>query len=295
MYSNHCVTSLTLSRKCISTPRFAQKNSTCDSGLTPLLLAAKQGHNGMIELLLNQHRLDVNYKETKYGRSSLSLAAEYGHEAAVKLLLARDSVDPESRDINGRTPLAEYGHQGVVEQLLTRDEVDLNSKDINGRTPLAWAASHGYRVGAPDDELCGHMAVVKLLAQHDADPDFKDNSDRTPLSYAAEHGHQEVVKLLLARGGVDVNYVDAEYGLTPLSQAAKNGHEGIIVRLLLAEDADVCVEDNSGLTALQLASLNLHEELAQLLIENGASTPRDFYGLQGLFSEEVEEAGDAII
>ena len=74
----------------------------------------------------------------------------------VKLLLAKDGVDPDSKDVWGRTPLscaAERGHEAVVKLLLAEDGVDPDSKDsIWGRTPLSYAAAGG------------HEAVVKLLS-----------------------------------------------------------------------------------------------------------------------------------
>jgi ankyrin repeat protein len=46
--------------------------------------------------------------------------------------------------------------------------------------------------------------VVKLLlATGEVDADSKSNDGRTPLSLAADKGHEAVVKLLLARDGVD--------------------------------------------------------------------------------------------
>jgi ankyrin repeat protein len=51
---------------------------------------------------------------------------------------------------------------------------------------------------------------------------------RTPLSWAAGQGHEEVVKLLLQTGKVDVDSKDTEYGRTPLSWAAEEGHEEVV-------------------------------------------------------------------
>ena len=93
-----------------------------------------------------------------------------------------------------------------------------------------------------------------------------------------------MVKLLLAKDGVDPDSKDTEYGRTPLSWAAENGHEAV-VKLLLNSRADIDAEDNYGWTALQLAAFNLHEEVERLLMEKGASTPKDFYGLKALFLE----------
>ena len=69
----------------------------------------------------------------------LSWAAENGHVATVEVLLAKDGVDPDSKDLYGRTPLlcaANYGHAAVVEVLLAKDGVDPNSKDVDGWTPV---------------------------------------------------------------------------------------------------------------------------------------------------------------
>ena len=56
----------------------------------------------------------------------------------------------------------------------------------------------------------------------------------TPLSRAAQNGHALVVKLLLAREGVDVNCTDYQKE-TPLMWAARNGHASV-VKLLLGRD-----------------------------------------------------------
>ncbi len=83
----------------------------------------------------------------------------------VKLLLAKDGVDPDSKDTDGRTPLwwaARNGHEAVVKLLLAKDGLDSDSKGTDGRTPLSWAAGDGRE------------AVVKLLfAKDGVDPDSK--------------------------------------------------------------------------------------------------------------------------
>jgi ankyrin repeat protein len=119
----------------------------------------------------------------------------------------------------------------------------------------------------------GHEAVVKLLlAKDDVDPDSKDRLfGQKPLSWAAGNGHEAVVKLLLEKDGVDPDSNGGWLDRTPLSWAAENGHEAV-VKLLLNNKADVDAEDNYGLTALQLAAFNLHNEVEWLLIEKGAST-----------------------
>ncbi|TEY74291.1 hypothetical protein BOTCAL_0074g00210 [Botryotinia calthae] len=105
-----------------------------------------------------------------------------GHEALVELLLVEDSVDPDSKDSNNRTPLlyaAWYGYEALVKLLLATVGVDPNSKDSGGWTALSYAAWYG------------HEAVVKLLlAKSDVYPDSKDSGGWTPLSLAAGRGHE---------------------------------------------------------------------------------------------------------
>ena len=60
------------------------------------------------------------------------------------------------------------------------------------------------------------MAVVKmLLAKDGVDPDYKDEYRRTPLAWAAWNGRVAVVELLLAKDDVDPDSKD-DQGRTPL-------------------------------------------------------------------------------
>jgi ankyrin repeat protein len=89
------------------------------------------------------------------------------------------------------------------------------------------------------------------------------------------------VKLLLDKGA-KLETKDTRYGQTPLLWAVEKGHEAV-VKLLLNKGAEVGIENRGGWTALQLAALNRHEGLEQLLVIHGSSEPGDFYGLQQLF------------
>jgi ankyrin repeat protein len=207
-------------------------------------------------IALLDNRYEPNLKDD-YNRTALSLAAENGHEAVVKLLLAKDGVDPDSKDDYGQTPLrwaVNRGHGVVVKLLLAEDGVNPNSKDNSGQTPLSWAAKNGHEAVAklllaeygvdPDSkDPCGrtplsraaakgYKALAKLLLAEDGvDPDSKDDYGQTPLSRAVEKGHEAVVKLLLAEDGVNSNSKDNS-GQTPLSWAAFSGHKAIVKLLL---------------------------------------------------------------
>lgn len=96
------------------------------------------------------------------------------------------------------------------------------------------------------------------------------NTGRTPFSYAAENGHEEVVKLLLGTGKVDINSKAAQdFGQTPLSYAAKNGHEGIVKLLLDTGKVEINTFNGFNQTPFYLAVYNDHGKILKLLFDTG--------------------------
>ncbi|KAK3934350.1 hypothetical protein QBC46DRAFT_359079 [Diplogelasinospora grovesii] len=154
-----------------------------EDGWTLLLWAAKNGHEAVVQQLLEKGA-DVEAKDN-YSRTPLSYAAAAGHEAVVQRLLEK-GADVKVKDKVGRTPLlwaAEGGHDAVVQRLLEKG-ADVEAKDNYSRTPLSYAAA------------ARHEAVVQRLLEKGADVKVKDNSDQTPLSYAVANGREAVVNLL---------------------------------------------------------------------------------------------------
>jgi ankyrin repeat protein len=126
----------------------------------------------------------------------------------------------------------------------------------------------------------GHEAVVKLLLAKDGvNIDAIDWAHQTPLGQAAANGHEAVVKLFLAKDGVNLDSIgwNAE---TPLGQAAANGHEAV-VKLLLAKDG---IKLDSvgwgGQTPLWQAAANGHEAVVKLLLAKD-DVKLDFIGWSG--------------
>ena len=190
-------------------------------GRTALILAAQEGHEDVVNILLGQKEVNPN-KENNFGLTPLTYATLGGHEDVVKILLGWEEVNPDKPDNDGRTPLwyaATYGLEGVVKILLGREEVDPDKPDNDGRTPLSHATIGGFE------------GVVKiLLGREKVNPDKPDNNGRTPLWYAAWLGHEGVVAILLEREEVHPNKLDHE-GQTPLMLATRRGWRGVIALL----------------------------------------------------------------
>jgi len=100
-------------------------------GSTPLAWAARNGHEGVVKILLERKNVDLNRPDV-YDMTPLGWAAIEGHEGVIKLLLEREDINPNRPDGDDRTPLgwaAIKGHDRVVKLLLGRDNIDPNRPD----------------------------------------------------------------------------------------------------------------------------------------------------------------------
>ena len=212
-------------------------------GSTPLVWAAKNGHEEVVRILLGQDDINPD-KPNQCGETPLWCAAKNGNEGAVEVLLGQSHINPDKPDKDGRTPLwcaASNGHEGAVEVLLGRDDINPEKPDKDGQTPFWCAASNG------------HEEVVKiLLARGGVNPDKPDKYGATPLWCAASSGHEEVVKILLGRDDVNPEKSDIS-GKTPLLCSSQNGHEGVVKILSGQDDVNPENPDNDGKTLLLCA------------------------------------------
>ncbi|CAG9983821.1 unnamed protein product [Clonostachys byssicola] len=118
-----------------------------NSGITLLWLAARNGHESLLKLLLDTGRADINRRYMS-GLTLLCIAAIKGHENIVNLLLSTGEVDINLRDDSGKTPLhwaATVGHLGVVDLLLATDKADIDARDNTGNTAISIARTSGYQ------------------------------------------------------------------------------------------------------------------------------------------------------
>lgn len=112
------------------------------------------------------------------------------------------------------------------------------------------------------------MSVMGYLLQHPGvNVDVRNPKDETPLMLALLKGFTPQAKVMLVRGA-DVN----KTGWTPLHYAASYSGKGAVeqVQLLLEHHAYIDAESPNGTTPLMMAAQYGSEEVAKLLLEEGA-------------------------
>ncbi|KAJ5154279.1 uncharacterized protein N7500_009718 [Penicillium coprophilum] len=113
---------------------------------TPLFVAAENGHEEIVDLLVGCERVDLEIPDM-HGTTPLGVATERNHEGIVRRLLTGSRrADPNACDENGQTPLfnaAFYGHIGVVKLLLEAHGINPQLCDTDGKTPSQVASENG--------------------------------------------------------------------------------------------------------------------------------------------------------
>lgn len=168
--------------------------------------------------------------------------------------------DPDYK-VSPGAALYDAAERGWVEAIrrLLKEGAEPNWRNSGGWTPLMIAAAEK------------HLEAVELLLQSKADPNLRNGYGRTALMFAAAYGQHDIVERLLA-AGADPNIVPSDQsGWTALIAAAARGH-ALTVEVLLRSGADPNIRARDGLTALELARSQGHDEIVRILM--AASGPR---------------------
>jgi ankyrin repeat protein len=257
-----------------------------------LVDAVKSGNRDMVHALVRQ-RADVNAKEQD-GTTALHWAVRADDQETADLLI-KSGANVNAANQLGITPLvvaATNANAALVSDLL-RAGADVTRAGADGETVLMT----GARSGNPD--------VVRALAKAGTNVNSVERwQGQTALMWAAAENHGAAVKALLELGA-DANirskelaFPDYRYetngmavfqlpkgGWTALMYAAR---ENAIDAVAAMADAHVDLNARSateGTTALQLAVINAHYDLARLLLDKGADpNVVDSSGMSALYA-----------
>uniref|UniRef100_A0A8C6IJ33 Ankyrin repeat and KH domain containing 1 n=1 Tax=Mus spicilegus TaxID=10103 RepID=A0A8C6IJ33_MUSSI len=189
-------------------------------GISPLMLAAMNGHVPAVKLLLDMGS-DINAQIETNRNTALTLACFQGRAEVVSLLLDR-KANVEHRAKTGLTPLMEAASGGYAEvgRVLLDKGADVNAPPVPSSrdTALTIAADKG------------HYKFCELLINRGAHIDVRNKKGNTPLWLASNGGHFDVVQLLV-QAGADVDAADNRK-ITPLMSAFRKGHVKVVQYLV---------------------------------------------------------------
>jgi ankyrin repeat protein len=233
----------------------ANPNTPGPDGTTAIMWAASNGDVELVRALIKAGA-KVALKN-QFGTSALTEASIIGSAPVIQLLL-KAGADANTKNPEGETPLMAVARSGKVDaaRLLIEAGADVNAKENwGGQTALMWAAARSQ----PE--------MVKLLASKGADLDARG---------VVRQWERKVIKEPRPK---DMN----KGGFTPLIYAAREGCVEC-ARHLLAAGADPDLEDPDRVTPLTMALMNLHFDVAALMITSGADIDKwDLYGRSPLY------------
>jgi ankyrin repeat protein len=235
-------------------------------GYTPLILAAQRGYGAVIGTLLASGA-DPNTK-TANGTTVLMLAAASGDTDSVALLLDKGADVNATESVRGldAAMFAAGSNRAPVLALLAKWGADLN------------ATTKVVDLNTLDRKKMGDI----LFGNPQPPPGGRGNNEPGQGQGQAQQGQQAQQgrnvpggRGLQGKAGIDRQFqlnelVYAQGGMTPILFAARQGYSESVGALL---DAGVDVNQVSAgdhTTALLIATINGHFDLAKMLLDRGA-------------------------
>jgi len=272
-------------------------------GMTPLLLAAREGHRESVEALLRAGA-DINQVSLGDRTSPLLIATINGHFDLARFLL-ENGADPAIAAENGATPLyASINCEWAPKALYPQPRAHVNQKttyldlmkalldkgaDPNVRlNKKVWYSGYSFDLSGVDEigatpfwraAYASDVDAMKLLVSYGADPNIRTKrSAGRPRAGDVDREVKDVSGLPpVPIGGPGVTPLQAAAGVGYGEGFAANSHRfapgGMLaaVKYLVEElHADVNAYDHEGNTALHHAAARGDVEMIQYLVSKGA-------------------------
>lgn len=272
--------------------RGADKEASDKDGRSPLRLAVEHSNLSAVKALLSAGA-DFDRRCSSDGCTALDVATIRA-ELEIMAALTRAGADVNGACARGYTALhrAAFHNRRQALELLLQAGARVDVMDLEGWTPLFDACAEG----ATD-------AIVSLL-RHGANSRHLDNRGRSLLHVAAEREHSDAVLLLLEHGEVDVGLRFGSSQSSALDFAVVAGN-GEVTRVLIERGgADVNAAMIDGRTTLHRAAFFNKPTAIDVLFRAGADLEAkthsncggtDCCGWTPIFDAAAEGSTDAVV
>ncbi len=278
-------------------------NENNAKGETALILAAEQGREDIVNLLL-EGGADIKSQGVKaLGKSLRGENASYAPYKKVVFLLLKKGIDLKNSsillDVVGKWTEGKDAATDItmIVKALLKSGANADARRSNGYPALMYAVTfgkdsenleivkalidHGADVNAQVSSsgptalilavARNDIQVAKILLDKGAKINVRDKDLRfdTPMARAAFLGNLDMLMLLVKRGG-DVNYKSAD-GATPLIRAVQ-GRKLHSAEFLIQQSASINERDAGGFTPLYYAVKSVTDDFSRLLANPGTNT-----------------------
>ena len=171
-----------------------------ENEMSSLMLAAREGHTEIFELLLNSllDKKTVIEQEELSGCTSLILASKKGNIKIVERLLLEGANTNKTDNIQNMTSLmwALSSRRIEIANMILEKDIDNIDIEVTGSIELTSLIN----ISLINASLLGRTNIVLKLLDRGANIDYKDSNGRIPIVSALSAQHCDTALRLLDRG-----------------------------------------------------------------------------------------------
>ncbi|EME44369.1 hypothetical protein DOTSEDRAFT_72012 [Dothistroma septosporum NZE10] len=216
-----------------------------DRGRNLVGVATSRDHAAVTNALLNESDIDVNSQDSE-GKAAIHVAASFGLTEVLKVLLAHTETNVNMFNQDMCTPLhlaIRQSRKYSIQLLMERQDLDMNLASTRFQTPFERRLSADMRKITPLEfaRSNNQADVVEMLLERsdtEVTPAKWVFQCHSPLHESIRMRKDHILRLLLVRPGVNVNYLSTR-GDRPLNVALIWGTASAITMLMNHREIDL--------------------------------------------------------